>query len=120
MINERHYVDQNKDNDPEDDDWYVFDSDVAMQLFDRCREGFNQRFTILQLLMLAKACKASEWDFWPDQWDERQIEEAIRYGRVPTWGEIRDEKIVPTFDSKMPKRPTTGNAFTRSVVIRQE
>lgn len=28
MANERYYPDQNKDNDPADEDWYVFDSEV--------------------------------------------------------------------------------------------
>lgn len=49
-----------------------------------CRESFNQRFTAFQLVKLGIAHLASGWDLLPDQWEERQIREALR-GKVPRW-----------------------------------
>lgn len=56
----------------------------AVALFGNCNETFNQRFTADQLVALWRAYKASEWDFTPDRWQPRQVEEALA-GKVPEW-----------------------------------
>jgi hypothetical protein len=60
----------------------------AVRLFDNCNETFNQQFSPADLLLLADACVRSGWDFifTPDQWDERQIAEALK-GTAPNWRE---------------------------------
>lgn len=66
----------------------------VVHLFDTCNETFNYRWTPEELLKLAKACWASEWDFYPDQYTERQLYEALTYGRPPKW----DDKEKPVYD----------------------
>jgi hypothetical protein len=58
----------------------------AARLIGMCRESFNQRFTAEELLKLARACWASEWDFTPDQWTEEQVQAALK-GEVPRWND---------------------------------
>ena len=72
----------------------------AARLFSDCREDFNQRFTTSQLLQLAEACRDSDWDFYPDQWSERQIQEALSHGRAPTWEADQVGDYVPTYDER--------------------
>lgn len=64
----------------------------AVGAFSRVKEDFLTRFTCAQLLTLWRAWKASEWDFYPDTWEERQVNRALT-GIVPTWD--KDER--PTY-----------------------
>lgn len=57
-----------------------------VKAFDRCSEDFLSRFTVAELLKLRAAWKLAEWDYYPDQWTEHQVKEALR-GRVPQWDE---------------------------------
>lgn len=68
----------------------------AVRLFDACHETVNQRFTAEELLLLARACRASAWNMCPDQWTERQLQEALR-GKVPDWHEV-DGKLEPKYE----------------------
>lgn len=60
----------------------------AVQLLSRNREDFNQRHTAEELLAIARACWASEWDVWPDKWTDEQVAAAIR-GIAPKFREGR-------------------------------
>lgn len=55
----------------------------ACEAFDSCKESVNQQFTAEQLLQIYRAWSACEWDFYPDQWSVRQLQEAADYGKVP-------------------------------------
>lgn len=68
----------------------------AVTLFNDCSETFNQQFTATELLQLAAAHQASDFDFYPDQWTERQIKEALR-GIVPQW----DDNEQPSYKFKV-------------------
>ena len=57
----------------------------VVKLFDYCNETFNSRYTPEELMSLARICWASGWDFFPDQYTHRQLHEALKYGRLPTW-----------------------------------
>jgi hypothetical protein len=48
-----------------------------------CNESFLQRFTIDELVRVFSAHQRCEWDFYPDQWTEAQVQQALR-GEVPT------------------------------------
>jgi hypothetical protein len=63
-------------------------------LFDNCNESFNQRFSVAELVKLFDAYRGSEWDIPPDQWTVRQIVEALRDGRAPTWS----DDSTPAYD----------------------
>lgn len=49
-------------------------------------ETFNDRYSVEQLIAIGRAWEKSEWDFYPDQWEERQVREALE-GVVPTWSD---------------------------------
>jgi hypothetical protein len=57
---------------------------AARNIFSHCSETFNQRFTAEQLIAIARASHASEWDTIPDTWTEEQIAAALR-GVAPAW-----------------------------------
>jgi hypothetical protein len=63
-------------------------------LFDTCNETFNYRWTPEQLLKLAQVCWDSGWDFYPDQYTERQLHEARTCGILPKW----DHREKPVYD----------------------
>ncbi len=65
----------------------------AVNLFDRCRESFNQQFDAAELVAIWRAFTASGWDIPPDRWTERQVEEALK-GRAPTF----EDQERPTYD----------------------
>jgi len=48
-------------------------------------EDFWAGKTAEQVIAIGRAHRASEWDFLPDQWSPRQVEEALE-GIVPRWG----------------------------------
>lgn len=77
---------------------------AMVRLFDSNREGFNQRFTVDGLLQIAKAHFASEWEFYPDQWEEWQVHDALE-GMAPKWD--RDEKPVRQQAARAPKSDIT-------------
>lgn len=56
----------------------------AVKALNACSETFLDPFTPEQLLAICKVWKECEWDFYPDEWEPRQIREAIR-GIVPRW-----------------------------------
>jgi hypothetical protein len=66
---------------------------LVVRNLDDCRESFLQRFTAIQLLKIGIAHLACGWDFPPDQWEERQIQEALR-GKIPRW----DSDSKPLYD----------------------
>lgn len=66
----------------------------VVKLFDYCNETFNYRWTPAELMRLAQVCWESGWDFFPDQYTERQLYEAFKYGRLPTW----DDRERPSYD----------------------
>lgn len=80
--------------------------------FNYCRESFLERFTIAELVKLHHAHQGCAWDFFPDQWTERQVREALR-GRIPTWDPATEK---PTYDPPRPRgsyrarRPSVGGA----------
>ena len=47
-------------------------------------ETMCQRFTLRELCDLDRMWMLSGWDFYPDQWTERQVREALK-GRPPQW-----------------------------------
>lgn len=61
----------------------------AVTAFGWCNETFNQRFRVEDLLIIRRCWLAAEWDFFPDQWTQRQVKEALK-GIVPRW--TTDEK----------------------------
>lgn len=58
--------------------------------FDYCNETLLQRYTIEELLKIYDAWMRSEWDFYPDQWTTRQLGDAIKKGRAPTWSDSEE------------------------------
>lgn len=58
---------------------------------DACRESFNDRFTMAELIAIHEAFLSSGWDIYPDQWEERQVQEALQ-GKPPRWNE--DERPI--------------------------
>lgn len=57
----------------------------AVKLFESNNESINQRFSAEELLRIADCMQKCEWDIWPDQWTERQLQECIQFGIVPQW-----------------------------------
>ena len=49
-----------------------------------CKETFLNRFTAEELLVICRMWAQAEWDFFPDEWEERQVQEALQ-GIVPRW-----------------------------------
>lgn len=56
----------------------------AATAFSYNKEAFNMSFTAEELLLIFRAWKASKWDIFPDQWEDRQVDEALE-GIVPAW-----------------------------------
>lgn len=71
----------------------------SVTLFDHCNESFNRSFSGVELLKIADACQQSKWDIYPDQWEERQIQEAITQSKIPNWTEV-EGKLIPVYDSE--------------------
>jgi hypothetical protein len=69
--------------------------------FDQCSEDFNCRFTLPELVRIWDAWNQCGWVFYPDQWSDRQVREALR-GVAPDW----DDEERPTFaaDRKTTRR----------------
>lgn len=69
--------------------------------FDMVNEEFNWRFTLTELVRIWDAWNQCGWDFYPDQWSDRQVREALR-GIAPDW----DDRERPVFadDRKTARR----------------
>lgn len=52
--------------------------------FSYTKMGVIERFEVVELLQIRRMWLASEWDFFPDQWTERQLSEALM-GKPPRW-----------------------------------
>lgn len=57
----------------------------AARAFSYVHEGFLEQFTAEELLKLHTAWRAATHDYPPDLWSERQVQEAIREDKVPSW-----------------------------------
>ena len=66
----------------------------ANNLFNNGSGTFADRFDTDQLLKIAQAYIACEWDFHPDQWEEQQIIDLLVYDKIPEW----DDEEEPTYD----------------------
>jgi hypothetical protein len=72
----------------------------TVALLNNCREDFNDRFSAVQLLQLARAYRACGWDFPPDRWTERQLLECVAFGIVPAW----DDREAPMYSNPTPSQ----------------
>lgn len=66
---------------------------LIVRNMDDCRESFNDRFGAIELVKIGLCHLASGWDMLPDQWEERQIREALR-GKAPRW----DSDYKPVYE----------------------
>lgn len=90
----------------------------AVHMLDRCNETFNQRFNRAEdLLKIADACQKSEWDFYPDQWDEQQIQECLLFGHTPQWRTREDGKVYPVYLHDGPNEYQVTMTFTMSATV---
>jgi hypothetical protein len=54
------------------------------RLFDKCNMSLvGEDWTPEELLNIARACRASEWDVYPDQWTETQLQAAAEHADPP-------------------------------------
>lgn len=51
---------------------------LALLLFDDTSETFNQRFSAAELLLIFRAHRRGEWDYYPDQWTAEELAKALR------------------------------------------
>lgn len=58
--------------------------------FDRCDESFLDDKTIPQLINIYNCWMRCGWDIFPDNWEPKQVREAMR-GICPNWIETRTE-----------------------------
>jgi len=68
----------------------------AVNIFSHCNETFNQSYSAAELLCLADAQMRSGWDFCPDEWNERQVQEALQ-GTAPQWVETAYHNYVAQY-----------------------
>jgi hypothetical protein len=64
---------------------------TAVRVLDNMREGFNSRFTPLQLLRLVDPKHREVWDYTPDQWADFQVTDLLERNIDPKW----DDDGVP-------------------------
>jgi hypothetical protein len=64
----------------------------AVSSLNWCKESFLNQFTAEELLQIYKMWTASAWDFSPEEWELKQIEDALN-GIPPNW-DIKTEKPV--------------------------
>ncbi len=57
----------------------------AVNIFNDCNEDFNYKFTAIELVKLAQAYMACGWDFLPDSWTDKQVNDCITKGIIPQW-----------------------------------
>lgn len=63
--------------------------------FSSVRESFLDAFQSHDLLKLYRAMRASRWDVYPDDWEPRQVLEALR-GIAPEWDPNCPDRRNPT------------------------
>lgn len=81
---------------------------MAINAFSYCNETFLQRYSVKELFKIHWAMMASEWDFLPDQWTDRQVREALK-GIVPCWDDEEQPeyaKLVRKTKASIGKRAT--------------
>lgn len=64
---------------------------TLVKAYDYQSEGFNLAYSTEELLAIFRAHRACEWDFYPDQWEPRQVDDAINGAIVPRWREVKGE-----------------------------
>lgn len=70
----------------------------AVHMLSSSKEDVNMRFSAPQLLRIADAVQKCEWDFYPDQWSERQLQECVQFGMTPKWEDKGDGRgPVPVY-----------------------
>ena len=75
----------------------IDDMREAVKAFSCLNETFLQSFdTVEQLLAIRKAWRGCAYDICPDEWTDRQIDEAIR-GKIPRWRDVEGH-MVPVYD----------------------
>jgi hypothetical protein len=69
---------------------------MCVDALNGCREDFlaavRDPFSAEDLLKIWRAWRASEWDFYPDQWTPRQVREALR-GIAPRWDKDTEKPV---------------------------
>lgn len=80
-------------NPPADPECAIDELRKMVRNFDSNSETFNQRFSMSQLIQIHRMWMASEWDFYPDQWTEQQVQEALT-GHPPQWNEAEEPVLV--------------------------
>ncbi len=88
----------------------------AVKLFNDCNETFNQRFTGTQLLTIADCMQRCEWDIYPDQWTERQVQECIQFGMVPKW-EDKSGDPIPIYHNKSERVRQLAVTWTAQAIV---
>lgn len=61
-----------------------------VETLDHCNEGFLSDKTIPQLINIYHCWMRCGWDIYPDEWETKQVKEAMR-GICPDWIETRTE-----------------------------
>ena len=69
----------------------------AVQMLNSNREDFNQRFTADELIRIATAVQACDWDIYPDKWTEQQVQECLQFGVVPQWEVNHNNDLTPVY-----------------------
>lgn len=54
-----------------------------VKCFDRNTEDLNMSYTLPELLNIWAAWCRCEWDFYPDQWSAKQLEQSAKNATVP-------------------------------------
>lgn len=68
----------------------------ATKLFGWCREDWVQRYSTEELLKIAEAHfehVAKEWDIYPDQWEEAQVQALLAHGTIPRFDLNIDDEL---------------------------
>ena len=79
---------------PRPDGFAIIELRHMVSNFNRVTESFNQRFSMEELVQIHRAWMASGWDFHPDQWTERQVQEALQ-GKAPRWNDQEEPVYDP-------------------------
>lgn len=63
------------------------------RIIDSWNETFMDPFSFAQLHQLVRMHVASDWDYYPDEWADQQVHEALVHGYPPRWAD-HDMKAV--------------------------
>lgn len=75
----------------------------VVRMIDDWPESFNDRFTAGELLMLAAALRASDWEIGPWLWTSRQLADALR-GHAPRFVETERGEFRPVYERRGKRR----------------